>query len=234
MSVRCLGCGLQYAGAKGPRGLFARPPSPRYLATLAHVPVFHRRARALLAGDANPTLGEFLRRGRYTPHFVRHFVVPLVSAVWSCGPEVVAEYPARYLFVFLEPTTACCQCSGSPDLAHGDRRFPPTTSRPSLAKELRSRCSSANSGALAASAQSDGVSVLRATDGRAAVVRRGRRRRPSPTRRWLLLDELTPWTSATLLGAIPYSDHDTAQLHTDDIGTADRHRGRAGHRGTTW
>jgi uncharacterized protein len=27
--------------------------------------------------------------------------VPLVSAVWSCGPQVVTEYPARYLFTFL-------------------------------------------------------------------------------------------------------------------------------------
>ena len=101
MSVRCDGCGLEYAGAKGPGGLFAQAPTPRYLATLAQVPLFHRRARALLAGDTEPTLGEFLQAGRYTPHFVRHFVIPLVSAVWSCGPEVVADYPARYLFTFL-------------------------------------------------------------------------------------------------------------------------------------
>jgi predicted NAD/FAD-binding protein len=103
MSVTCEGCGLDYAGAKGRGGLFAqRRFGPRYLVTLAQVPVFHRRARALLAGDANPTLGAFLARGRYTGHFVRHFVIPLVSAVWSCGPEVVADYPARYLFTFLQ------------------------------------------------------------------------------------------------------------------------------------
>ena len=38
MSVRCDGCGLEYAGAKGMAGLFARPSSlvrPRYLAMLA-------------------------------------------------------------------------------------------------------------------------------------------------------------------------------------------------------
>ena len=101
MSVRCDGCGLEYAGAKGTTGLLAQRPTARFLTTLAQVPLFHRRARALLATDENPTLGEFLRRGRYTAHFVRHFVVPLVSAVWSCGPEVVADYPARYLFTFL-------------------------------------------------------------------------------------------------------------------------------------
>jgi predicted NAD/FAD-binding protein len=101
MSVRCDGCGLEYAGAKGLAGLFAGPPGPAYLTTLGQVPVFHRRARRLLADGADLTLGEFLAQGHYTAHFVRHFVVPLVSAVWSCGPEVVADYPARYLFAFL-------------------------------------------------------------------------------------------------------------------------------------
>jgi predicted NAD/FAD-binding protein len=101
MSVRCDGCGLEYAGAKGLSGLFAGPPGPAYLSTLGQVPLFHRRARRLLEEGGDLTLGEFLDRGRYTAHFVRHFVVPLVSAVWSCGPEVVADYPARYLFTFL-------------------------------------------------------------------------------------------------------------------------------------
>src|ERR1700733_3787069 len=40
MSVRCDGCGLEYAGAKGAAGLFAQRPRPAYLATLAQVPVF--------------------------------------------------------------------------------------------------------------------------------------------------------------------------------------------------
>jgi predicted NAD/FAD-binding protein len=105
MSVRCLGCGLEYAGAKGARGLFAQPSAaarPAYLAMLAQVPLFHRRAHALLAaGTDDCTLGEFVRRGRYTRYFNQHFVIPLVSAVWSCGPEWVADYPARYLFTFL-------------------------------------------------------------------------------------------------------------------------------------
>lgn len=54
MSVRCEGCGLEYAGARGPRGLFARPVNlarPRFLRMLAEIPVFHRRARQLLAHE---------------------------------------------------------------------------------------------------------------------------------------------------------------------------------------
>ena len=106
-SVRCEGCDLEYAGARGLDGLFPRPgliASPRHLAMLAQVPRFHRRARALLAGDSDVdklTLGDFLHTGGYSGYFLGHFVIPVVAAVWSCAPDRVLEYPARYLFTFL-------------------------------------------------------------------------------------------------------------------------------------
>ena len=108
MSVRDEVVGLEYAGALGARGLF---PSwrnlarPGFLRMLPEVPRFHRRARALLdAGDASPddqTLRAFLADGHFTAYFCRHFMEPLVAAVWSCDPEVALDYPARYLFEFL-------------------------------------------------------------------------------------------------------------------------------------
>ena len=106
MSVRCEGCGLEYAGARGPRGLCPVTDSlarPEYLAMLAAIPVFYARARRLLGAPGHDalTFGEFLARGRYRPYFVRHFAVPLVSAVWSCPPADALSYPARYLFEFL-------------------------------------------------------------------------------------------------------------------------------------
>jgi len=106
MSVRCEGCGLEYAGARGPRGLFPAAGSlarPEYLATLTAIPVFYASARRLLGAPGHDplTFGEFLARGRYRPYFVRHFAVPLVSAVWSCPPDDALKYPARYLFEFL-------------------------------------------------------------------------------------------------------------------------------------
>ncbi|MEU3716200.1 NAD(P)/FAD-dependent oxidoreductase [Streptomyces californicus] len=109
MSVQCEGCGLEYAGARGPSGLFAQPRSALrgpYLRMLADVPRFHRAARALLAlpegGASEMTLGEFARRGRFSPYFRAHFLTPVVSAVWSCDPVTALSYPARYLFRFLD------------------------------------------------------------------------------------------------------------------------------------
>ena len=70
---------------------------------LVAIPRFHSRARRVLAGDRpDTTLREFLRAGRFTAYFTRHFMEPLVAAVWSCDPDVALDYPARYLFAFLE------------------------------------------------------------------------------------------------------------------------------------
>ncbi|HEY3683346.1 MAG TPA: FAD-dependent oxidoreductase [Streptosporangiaceae bacterium] len=106
MSVSCAGCGLEYAGGRGAGGLFpsARAVRPAYLRMLAEVPRFHRAARrqsARTEGDG-PTLEAFLAEGGYSRYFVRHFAVPLVSAVWSCPPGLALRYPARYLFAFLD------------------------------------------------------------------------------------------------------------------------------------
>ncbi|MEU8538121.1 FAD-dependent oxidoreductase [Streptomyces sp. BPPL-273] len=106
MSVRCEGCGLEYAGARGPAGLFARPRNALrgpYLRMLAQVPRFHRAARRLLEAEDEQelTLGEFLDRERFPAYFRAHFMTPVVSAVWSCDAVTALRYPAAYLFRFL-------------------------------------------------------------------------------------------------------------------------------------
>jgi uncharacterized protein len=125
MSIRCDGCGLEYAGARGLTGIFAQPRravDPRFIGLLAQVRRFHRASSRLLdrearrdAADvtASITLGDFLDAGHFSPYFVHHFVVPLVSAVWSCGPDLVTDYPAAYLFTFLRHH-GMLSVSGSP------------------------------------------------------------------------------------------------------------------------
>jgi uncharacterized protein len=144
LSVSDAATGLEYAGALGPRGLFAQRSSLRSLEhwrMLLEIPRFHRRAKALLAatpdasaaaapatrgssgrsggessgsattssldtpanaGADDRTLRDFLDDGGFSPGFVRHFMEPLVAAVWSCDPATSLDYPARYLFTFLE------------------------------------------------------------------------------------------------------------------------------------
>ncbi|WP_432088027.1 NAD(P)/FAD-dependent oxidoreductase [Streptomyces sp. bgisy095] len=106
MSVRCDGCALEYAGARGPAGLFASRAAlrGRYLRLLTEVPAFHRAARRLLdrGGDPGVTFGDFLRDNGFSPYFVSHFALPLVSAVWSCPARTALVHPAAHLFAFLD------------------------------------------------------------------------------------------------------------------------------------
>ena len=81
MSVRCDGCGLEYAGARKLPGLFPRPRTPstaRYLRMLAEVTRFHRHARRVLDDEEahDVTLGAFLAIGGYSRYFVDHFMHP--------------------------------------------------------------------------------------------------------------------------------------------------------------
>ena len=68
MSVSCAGCGLHYAGKRGPAGLAAglRQGGGRFLRLLADVPRFHRAGRDLLAGDSPPFSRRRRRRWRRT------------------------------------------------------------------------------------------------------------------------------------------------------------------------
>jgi uncharacterized protein len=106
MSVHCDGCGLEYAGAKGLRGLFAQLRSlgrPRYLSMLAQVKRFHVVARQVLDDPSDlRTLGRFITDHHFGRYFAHHFLLPLVSCVWSCGFDGARSYPARYLFTFLD------------------------------------------------------------------------------------------------------------------------------------
>ena len=105
LSVSDAATGVEYAGALGPRGLFATRSSlasPAPWRMLAEIPRVHRRARALLRSASWPaaagtttdhdvpaeeqTLRDFLDAGGFSAHFVRHFMEPLVAAVWSCDP----------------------------------------------------------------------------------------------------------------------------------------------------
>jgi uncharacterized protein len=104
--VRCEGCGLEYAGARGMQGVVPRPGvlgRPRYLRMLTEVKRFHRQARTVLAdpGADGLTLDGFLRQGGYSPYFADHFMLPLTGAVWSSSPSTIRDFPARYLLRFL-------------------------------------------------------------------------------------------------------------------------------------
>jgi predicted NAD/FAD-binding protein len=109
LSVRCDGCGLEYSGGQGAGGILAQNESllrPRFVRMLLEIKRFHRHAARILNAEPNAeddlTMEQFLRDGNYSGYFTEHFVTPLIAAVWSCGAQTARQYPARYLFAFLD------------------------------------------------------------------------------------------------------------------------------------
>jgi predicted NAD/FAD-binding protein/DUF1365 family protein len=212
MSVRDEAEGLEYAGALGLGGLFPtwrNLARPGFVRMLPEIPRFHRRARALLGrpdGSDDQTLRDFLADGDFTSYFCRHFMEPLVAAVWSCDPEVALDYPARYLFEFLAHH-GMLSITGSPEwrtVVGGSRAY---------VARVAARLDEVRVGTKVTSVReidqgvevTDGNGVVTSYDGVVIATH--------PEQALTMLEEPTP-AQREALAAMPYSDN-TALLHTD-------------------
>jgi predicted NAD/FAD-binding protein/DUF1365 family protein len=221
MSVRDEETGLEWAGALGMGGIFpawANARSPRYLRMLTEIPRFHRMAHRILDDDSadgepletvaaprEPTLREFLARGRFSSYFTTHFMIPLVAAVWSCDDDHALDYPARYLFRFLDHH-GMLTVLGSPTwrtVTGGSREYVERVAKNLHEVRLGAPVSEIREHA-------DGVDVTDPAGTRtydAVVVA------THPDQALAMLADPTD-LHREVLGAIPYS-RNTAQLHTD-------------------
>ncbi|KRC53263.1 MULTISPECIES: FAD-dependent oxidoreductase [unclassified Nocardioides] len=219
MSISDEATGLEWAGALGRRGVFpsgtGNHRNPAYLRMLREVPRFHRRARRLLEAATDPaadptTLAAFLDEGRFSPYFRRHFMEPLVAAVWSCDPDTALDYPAAYLFAFLSHH-GMLQVFGSPPwrtVTGGSRTYVDA-----VAAALRGSGAEIRTGAPVVSVKetTGGVEVRTAAgleEYDAVVIA------THPEQAIALLAEPTS-AQREVLGALPYSPN-TALLHTDE------------------
>jgi predicted NAD/FAD-binding protein len=222
MSVRDDASGVEYAGARGFGGLFPSWSSlarPRYLRMLTEIKRFHTAATRLLTGDPgrDETLGAFLDRHGFSAYFVDHFMTPLVAAVWSSPPGEALQYPARYLFVFLEHH-GMLSVFGSPTwrtVVGGSATY---------VEAILARVDEVCAGAPVRSVRRvpNGVSVTAAGNTRlfdAAIIA------THPDQALLMLAEPTVPERA-LLGAMPYCIN-RAQLHTDESVLPRQSRARA-------
>lgn len=96
------GRNFEFAG-HSPNALFARRRhlfDPRFLRMVGEYVRFNRRAQALLASDADPSLRGWLEQRGFSPWFVERLLVPQASAVWSADPAQMWTFPARFLVEF--------------------------------------------------------------------------------------------------------------------------------------
>jgi predicted NAD/FAD-binding protein len=105
-SVRCSRCAVEYCG-HNLRGLFARTDQlfrPRFHRMLFEILRFNRAGRAWLRNPpgTHVTVGAFLRERRFSREFVRHYVTPMASAIWSSTTADVEQFPLEFFLRFFE------------------------------------------------------------------------------------------------------------------------------------
>ncbi len=104
-SVRCEVTGLEYNGHTLGT-IFAQRRNllrPSFWRMLREILRFNGDAKRWLAGGGNDeTVGDFLARGRYARSFVDYYLRPMGGAIWSCGDETLARFPARFFLGFFQ------------------------------------------------------------------------------------------------------------------------------------
>ena len=102
----CEACDLEFSSL-GATGMFAQPGAlarPSHWGMISDIRRFYKVARKRLDGDVwtRETLGQFLEAGNYGNAFRNHFLVPVVSAVWSTSAAEIMDFPIDYLLRFLD------------------------------------------------------------------------------------------------------------------------------------
>jgi predicted NAD/FAD-binding protein len=100
----CQHTGLQYSGS-GPGGMFAQRRNlfrPAFHGLLRSIMRFYREANADLVTDnlGDQSLGDYLKRGRYSDWFIHHHLLPMGAAIWSTPCERMQDFPAASFLHF--------------------------------------------------------------------------------------------------------------------------------------
>jgi predicted NAD/FAD-binding protein len=208
-SVQCGTCDLAYSG-RGVRGLTSRPRQllrPSYWRLLRDVTRFNRWALGVTDLPAGATLGPAVRAAGLSDELVRHYLLPMTSAIWSSSVADAEQFPLD-LFLRFFRNHGLLQVRNQPPwrtVVGGSQRYVEQ-----LATRLgpRLRCRQPVAGV---TRETDGVTV---TPVNGDAERFDRVVLATHTDQALSLLEDPDARERELLGAIPYRANDLL-LHTD-------------------
>jgi uncharacterized protein len=102
-SVKDESSGLEYNGTSL-NSLFAQRLNllrPSFIGMIKDILRFNKEAPVLLEDhQADMPFGEYLKINRYGQHFIKHYVIPMGSAIWSASPEQMFAFPAKFFIRF--------------------------------------------------------------------------------------------------------------------------------------
>jgi predicted NAD/FAD-binding protein len=96
-SVKCERTGLEYSPHSlntffiQRKNIFSRT----FCRMIFEIFRFKRQINSLSAGDEEIEIGRYLREQDYSERFLRHFIIPLGSSLWSADPAKFQDFPLR-------------------------------------------------------------------------------------------------------------------------------------------
>ncbi|MFO0813113.1 MAG: FAD-dependent oxidoreductase [Gemmatales bacterium] len=104
-SITCESSGLEYSTASL-NHLFAQRRnlfSPVFYSMLQGILRFNSEVTQLLTSiSESVTVAEFLKQHRYSESFIKNFLYPISTALWSCPQSSIESFPMRFILEFYQ------------------------------------------------------------------------------------------------------------------------------------
>ena len=74
--------------------------NPRFYKMISEILRFNKSSIILLSSDEEISLGDYLKRERYSDFFKKYYILPMGSAIWSSNIKTMMEFPAKFFIQF--------------------------------------------------------------------------------------------------------------------------------------
>lgn len=101
-SVRDEVSGLEYNGTTL-NSLFAQRRNffnPKFLWMIKEILRFNKESPKLLESIDGISFGEYLEKNKYSHGFIKNYIIPMGSAIWSADPKQMLDFPAKFFIRF--------------------------------------------------------------------------------------------------------------------------------------
>ena len=75
--------------------------NPKFIKMIFEILRFNKESLGLLTTSKELSLGDYLAKNTYSDYFLKNYILPMGSAIWSSNLETMIKFPAKFFVTFL-------------------------------------------------------------------------------------------------------------------------------------
>ena len=75
--------------------------NPKFIKMILEILRFNKESLSLLETSNELNLGSYLAKKKYSDYFLKNYILPMGSAIWSSNLETMINFPAKFFVTFL-------------------------------------------------------------------------------------------------------------------------------------